>query len=148
MYGWYFGSMCRFFGFCPCSNSWWCRPVGTLQYIGNRRSDPYAELLKQIRAESDIAVRCLMRPRAGDFLYTKEEIRMTAAQIETLRNLGADVATIRPIALMCKMPGTDVHHLGDAGYGGVSPPENIWAYSIAIRGILHTYRRMAGSVNR
>lgn len=51
---------------------------------------PYAELLKQIRMESDITIRCLMRPRAGDFLYTKEEILMTAAQIETLRTLGAD----------------------------------------------------------
>ena len=61
---------------------------------------------------------------------------------------GADVATIRQIALMCKMTGTDIHHLGDAGYGGMSLPENIQAYSIAIRGIRHTYRRMAGSVNR
>ena len=61
---------------------------------------------------------------------------------------GADVNTIRQIALMCKMTGTDIHHLGDAGYGGVSLPENIQAYSIAVRGIRHTYRRMAGSVNR
>ena len=61
---------------------------------------------------------------------------------------GADVATIRQIALMCKMTGTDIHHLGDAGYGGIALPENIQAYSIAIRGIRHTYRRMAGSVNR
>lgn len=61
---------------------------------------------------------------------------------------GADVSTIRQIALMCKMTGTDIHHLGDAGYGGISLPENIQAYSIAIRGIRHTYRRMAGSVNR
>ena len=61
---------------------------------------------------------------------------------------GADVSTIRQIALMCKMTGTDIHHLGDAGYGGMSLPENIQAYSIAIRGIRHTYRRMAGSVNR
>ena len=61
---------------------------------------------------------------------------------------GADIATIRQIALMCKMAGTDIHHLGDAGYGGMSLPENIQAYSIAIRGIRHTYRRMAGSVNR
>ena len=61
---------------------------------------------------------------------------------------GADVATIRQIALMCKMTGTDIHHLGDAGYGGMSLPENIQAYSIAIRGIRHTYRRMAGSINR
>ena len=61
---------------------------------------------------------------------------------------GADVSTIRQIALMCKMTGTDIHHLGDAGYGGMSLPENIQAYSIAIRGVRHTYRRMAGSVNR
>ena len=61
---------------------------------------------------------------------------------------GADVATIRQIALMCKMTGTDIHHLGDTGYGGMALPENIQAYSIAIRGIRHTYRRMASSVNR
>ena len=61
---------------------------------------------------------------------------------------GADVDTIRQIALMCKMTGTDIHHLGDAGYGGMALPENIQAYSIAVRGIRHTYRRMAGSVNR
>lgn len=51
---------------------------------------PYAELLRQIRRESDIPVRCLMRPRAGDFLYTPEEIHMIAAQIEQLRTLGAE----------------------------------------------------------
>lgn len=61
---------------------------------------------------------------------------------------GADVATIRQIALMCKMAGTDIHHLGDSGYGGMALPENIQAYSIAVRGIRHTYRRMADSVNR
>ena len=51
---------------------------------------PYAELLRQVRQESDINIRCLMRPRAGDFLYTKEEIMMMAAQIENLRTLGSD----------------------------------------------------------
>ena len=61
---------------------------------------------------------------------------------------GADVATIREMALMCKMAGTDMHHLGDSGYGGIALPENIQAYSIAVRGIRHTYRRMAGSVRR
>ena len=61
---------------------------------------------------------------------------------------GADTATIRQIALMCKMTGTDIHHLGDSGYGGMALPENIQAYSIAIRGIRHTYRRMAASANR
>ena len=61
---------------------------------------------------------------------------------------GADVNTIRQIALMCKMTGTDIHHLGDAGYGGMALPENIQSYSVAVRGIRHTYRRMACSINR
>jgi len=61
---------------------------------------------------------------------------------------GADTDTIKQIALMCKMAGTDIHHLGDSGYGGIALPENIRAYSIAIRGIRHTYRRMADSINR
>ena len=51
---------------------------------------PYAALLQQIRGESDIPIRCLIRSRAGDFLYTKEEILMMAAQIEQLRKNGAD----------------------------------------------------------
>ena len=51
---------------------------------------PYVHLLEQIRAESDIAVRCLMRPRAGDFLYEPEEIAMMAAQIKTLKAAGSD----------------------------------------------------------
>lgn len=51
---------------------------------------PYAELLKQVRRESDIAIRCLIRPRGGDFLYTKEEICMMAAQMENLHKLGAN----------------------------------------------------------
>ena len=51
---------------------------------------PYTELMRQIRRESDIPVRCLMRPRAGDFLYTPEEISMMASQIPELKNAGAD----------------------------------------------------------
>ena len=51
---------------------------------------PYPELLQQIRRVSDIQVRCLMRPRAGDFLYTKEEIEQMAMQIRVLRSHGAD----------------------------------------------------------
>ena len=51
---------------------------------------PYAALLRQIRQESDIPIRCLIRPRAGDFLYTEEEIQLMADQIHALRALGAD----------------------------------------------------------
>ena len=51
---------------------------------------PYVQLLRQIRAESDIPIRCLMRPRAGDFLYTPEEIQLMAQQIRDLKTAGAD----------------------------------------------------------
>lgn len=51
---------------------------------------PYPELLQQIRGESSIPVRCLIRPRIGDFLYTQEEILMMAAQIQRLKSAGAD----------------------------------------------------------
>lgn len=61
---------------------------------------------------------------------------------------GADTQTIRQIALMCKMTGTDIHHIGDTGYPGMALPENIQAYSVAIRGVRHTYHRMAASINR
>ena len=61
---------------------------------------------------------------------------------------GADTATIRQIALMCKMAGADIHHIGDTGVPGMALPQNILAYSIAIRGERHTYHRMALSVNR
>lgn len=61
---------------------------------------------------------------------------------------GSDTDTIKRIALMAKMAGTDIHHLGDTGYGGMALPENITAYSIAVRGIRHTYHRMADSINR
>lgn len=61
---------------------------------------------------------------------------------------GADEETIRQIALMCKMAGADIHHIGDSGYMGMALPENITSYSVAIRGKRHTYRRMAMSLLR
>ena len=61
---------------------------------------------------------------------------------------GADKETIQQMALYNKMAGADVHHCGDAGYHGISVPERIMDYSIAIRGKRHTYIRMATSINR
>ena len=51
---------------------------------------PSPALLQQIREVSPIPVRCLMRTRGGDFLYTPEEIRQMAAEIRALRTAGAD----------------------------------------------------------
>ena len=51
---------------------------------------PSAALLKQIRRVSHVPVRCLMRPRGGDFLYTSEEIEQMAMEMAALRDAGAD----------------------------------------------------------
>lgn len=51
---------------------------------------PYVHLLEQIRAESNIPIRCLMRPRPGDFLYESHEIDLMAKQIPVLKAAGAD----------------------------------------------------------
>ena len=65
---------------------------------------PYPELLRQIKAECSLPVRCLMRPRAGDFLYTKDEIDLLCAQIHTLRDKPAmaqllDACGDKPVTL-------------------------------------------------
>ncbi|EGO63939.1 hypothetical protein [Acetonema longum] len=80
-------------------------------------------------------------------VYAHELGALTMTSIGTSQE-GADEQTIRQIALMCKMTGTDLHHIGDAGYPGMAVPENLMAYSIAIRGRRHTYARMARSINR
>ncbi|KAF1302121.1 haloacid dehalogenase-like hydrolase [Enterococcus saccharolyticus] len=60
----------------------------------------------------------------------------------------ASPETIRQIALWNKMCGVDIQHIGDAGYSGVAPAENIYHLSIAIRGMKHTMQIMARSINR
>lgn len=59
----------------------------------------------------------------------------------------ADQETVREIALMSKMAGADIQHIGDGAYGGVAIPENIMALSKTIRGKRHCYRKMAASIN-
>lgn len=51
---------------------------------------PYTALLRQIKAESNIPVRCLMRHRAGDFLYSPDELELLRLQILELNAAGAD----------------------------------------------------------
>ncbi|MFA9414068.1 haloacid dehalogenase-like hydrolase [Streptococcus sp. E29BA] len=60
----------------------------------------------------------------------------------------ADLQTIRDFGLSNKRVGTDIHHIGDGGYGRMPDPENIMALSIAVRGKRHTYFRMGQSVRR
>ncbi len=75
---------------------------------------PYADLLRQIKAEMTLPVRCLMRPRAGDFLYTKEEIDLLCMQIKTLRAAGADGFVIGALTPEGNLDLPAMHALLDA----------------------------------
>lgn len=59
---------------------------------------------------------------------------------------GAQEDTLRELALTAKRVGVDLHHIGDAGLTGIARPENIYAYSVAIRGVRHTWSRMGRNV--
>lgn len=61
---------------------------------------------------------------------------------------GSTKSVIENIALNSKMAGADIQHIGDCGTFGMALPENIMTLSVAIRGIRHTYRRMAQSILR
>lgn len=88
---------------------------------------PYEALLRQIKAESEIVVRCLMRPRAGDFLYTPEELEMLRLQILQLNDAGADgfvigcltadgeldQAAMKPLIEACGGKGITLHRAID-----------------------------------
>ena len=56
--------------------------------VGGLTPDP--ALLEQIRRETAIPIRCLMRPRFGDFCYSERELELLQAQIPRLREAGAD----------------------------------------------------------
>ena len=57
---------------------------------------------------------------------------------------GSDRETIRQLALSAKRTGADIHHISTAGYPlGSPPPENLYTYSVAVRGVRHTWNRMA-----
>ena len=59
---------------------------------------------------------------------------------------GSGADTLRELALSAKRIGVDVHHIGDAGFSGVAAPESLYAYSVAVRGIRHTWNRMARGI--
>ena len=78
---------------------------------------PSPALLQQIREVSNIPVRCLMRTRGGDFLYTPEEIRQMAAEIRLLRSAGADGFVIGCLTADGKLDATAMKPLLEAAEG-------------------------------
>lgn len=77
--------------------------------------------------------------------HAKDALVMTA--IGTSQE-GARPDTIRQMAIENKICGADIQHIGDAGYSGLAPVENIFEMSVAIRGLRHTVSMVARSINR
>ncbi len=78
---------------------------------------PSPALLRQIRLVSNIPIRCLMRPRAGDFLYTPEEIQQMAMEIGLLRQAGADGFVIGCLTAHGVLDGKAMKPLLEAAQG-------------------------------
>ncbi len=79
--------------------------------------------------------------------YIKENGALSMSAIGTSQE-SSTRETIRQIAIMNKIAGVDIQHIGDAGYSGVANYENIMELSIAIRGVRHTVRMIAASNDR
>lgn len=79
--------------------------------------------------------------------FAKANDLLTLSAIGTSQE-SARPETLRQMAITNKTCGVDIQHIGDAGYGGMAPAENIYEMSIAIRGMRHTLNRMARSINR
>ena len=79
--------------------------------------------------------------------YIKENGALSMSAIGTSQE-SSTRETIRQIAIMNKIAGVDIQHIGDAGYSGVANFENILELSIAIRGVRHTIRMIAASNDR
>jgi copper homeostasis protein len=51
---------------------------------------PSAGLIEQVRARTSIGMQVMIRPRAGDFCYTREEFEIMKGDIAVAKKLGAD----------------------------------------------------------
>ena len=103
---------------------------------------PYEILLRQIREESDIPIRCLMRHRAGDFLYPREERELLRRQILQLKAAGADgfvigcltpegdldMDAMKPLVETCDGKGITLHRCIDVS----ADPEQTYLDAMAL----------------
>ncbi len=121
-------------------------------------NEPVADL-KAVKSFIDAGADIILVPAVGtvpgfDDSELKEVVRVAHEKgALVLTAIGtsqesSDEDTIKQIAIRNKICGVDIQHIGDAGYGGVAPFENIFAMSKAIRGVRHTVSMIARSINR
>lgn len=125
---------------------------------GSGVNEPVADI-KAIESFIDAGADIILVPAVGtvpgfDESELKEAVKVAHSKgALVLSAIGtsqesSDEDTIKQIAIRNKICGVDIQHIGDAGYGGVAPYENIFAMSKAIRGVRHTVSMIARSINR
>ena len=78
---------------------------------------PSPALLSQIKDQLSIPVYPLIRPRFGDFLYTKQEIRLMCRDIRILKEYGADGFVIGALRADGSLDSSALSVLSDACEG-------------------------------
>ena len=122
-------------------------------------SDEPVVTKEAIAAYAEAGADILLMPAVGTIQGFLEQDLIEAVKFAKARDLltmtaigtsqeSARPETLRQIALTGKTCGVDIQHIGDAGYGGLAPVENIFETSIAIRGMRHTLYRCGQSINR
>jgi hypothetical protein len=128
--------------------------AGRMPWGGSRFGCPDFLYSQEIEGLISAGADIIMLPTPGTMPGATMEVITEA--VETAHHLGAlaevtigtsqesaDEDTVRRLALDGKLTGADLYQIGDGGYGGMAMPENILAFSIAIKGKPHTYRRIA-----
>ncbi len=123
---------------------------GKMHGAGSGNTDSLYNVRKIANAGADVIMFGAPGTLPG---YTMEAVKVLIDEAKKLKLLtktaigtaqeNAPIDTIKQIALMSKMAGADIMHIGDAGLGGMSYPMNAMAISLVIRGEVHTYRRMS-----
>lgn len=135
----------------------WEDGAGDYPVIGDpiKDIDFYKDLIKQL---IDAGTDCICLPMPGSrWGITVEIISELVAFIHRYKKgtlaltfldgsiEGSDEETVRQCAILSKQTGADIHTSGDAGIGGMTIPEDLLAFSIAIKGKQKTWQRMAAS---
>lgn len=130
--------------------------AGKMHGAGANEPVVTCELVKQyVQAGADV----ILVPAVGTVPgFDEQELKAIVKEVHSHGGLvlsaigtsqeGCEPDTIKDIAIRNKICGVDIQHIGDAGYGGVAPVENIMALSTALRGIRHTVSVVARSINR
>lgn len=128
--------------------------AGRMPWGGSKPGAPDFMFPDEIELVIRAGANMVVLPAPGTM--AKASIQNITESVEFAHNLGAlveitigtsqesaDEQTVRRLVLDSKLTGADLFDIGDGGYVGIAPPENILTFTMAIKGRRHTYLRMA-----